>query len=258
MMTRVLRRVGLPGVLCPCVLCVCVLGLCVLMSDVSASASAPRFALMETGNFPGFLDDRGGDIAPPSPGELWLGLFPTRQGYELRPARLVVSVTSEVAGNGTNKPPRTMTVIAVRGPRQPIFLLKTGGRLSPGPVPTAFAGELFLEPDKFVRLRLADRDYLLDVKPTSSASSASSTTSSEEGSPVSLTLEGQPFFEGQLYRDHPTWHLIWAGDLDRDGKLDLYLELGGDVGVNRRLFLSSAAKKNEPIGLAASFSTLGC
>jgi hypothetical protein len=237
-MRRVIRGVGLFGLLCMVTL------------DLSAS-SARRFALMETGDFFGFLSDDGAEIAPPLSGELWLGLFPTGQGFELRPARLMVSVSHEDLGVGSDRTRLTTTHIAVRGRQSPIFLLKTGGQLAPGPVPAAFAGELPLHPGKFVRLLLGGREYLLELQTAAS-------TTSEQGIRGSLILDSQSFFEGWVPRDHATWSLLWAGDLDRDGKLDFYLELGGGIGGERRLFLSSAAKKGEPVGLAAYFLTLGC
>jgi hypothetical protein len=44
----------------------------------------------------------------------------------------------------------------------------------------------------------------------------------------------------------PDWCLIWAGDADNDGKLDLVIESTGDGGGSSTdLFLSSKAKKGE-------------
>lgn len=53
--------------------------------------------------------------------------------------------------------------------------------------------------------------------------------------------------------------LIWAGDLDNDGKLDLYFDRFNEVGAfSGMLFLSSHAKKNDLVDLVAVFSTQGC
>ncbi len=53
--------------------------------------------------------------------------------------------------------------------------------------------------------------------------------------------------------------LFWAGDIDRDGKLDIYIdaynEKGGQGGM---LFLSSEAEPNRLVKLVASFETAGC
>ena len=50
-----------------------------------------------------------------------------------------------------------------------------------------------------------------------------------------------------------TWDLLWAGDLDGDGKLDLLVASSGDKNRGTlRLFLSSAALPHQRMGLAAS------
>jgi hypothetical protein len=54
--------------------------------------------------------------------------------------------------------------------------------------------------------------------------------------------------------------LLWVGDLDRDGKLDLYFDdygyEKGSFGSN--LYLSSQAEPGKLVKLAASFGTAGC
>lgn len=50
-----------------------------------------------------------------------------------------------------------------------------------------------------------------------------------------------------------TWDLLWAGDLDGDGKLDLLVASTGEKSRGTlRLFLSSAALPHQRMGLAAS------
>ena len=53
--------------------------------------------------------------------------------------------------------------------------------------------------------------------------------------------------------------LLWVGDLDRDGKLDLYFDEDNEKGYFRvGLYLSSAAEPGKLVKLAATFGTLGC
>lgn len=53
--------------------------------------------------------------------------------------------------------------------------------------------------------------------------------------------------------------LVWAGDLDRDGKIDLLFNLTNHYNVmHLALFLSSAAKEGEFVGLVAEWRTTGC
>ena len=54
-------------------------------------------------------------------------------------------------------------------------------------------------------------------------------------------------------------HLIWAGDLDQDGKLDLYIDRSlGEEKAGTGLFLSSHTKKGQLVKLAALFGHTGC
>ena len=54
-------------------------------------------------------------------------------------------------------------------------------------------------------------------------------------------------------------NLLWAGDLDRDGKLDLYFEPYNEKGgLDSQLYLSSHAGKNELVKLVSIFGVMGC
>lgn len=53
--------------------------------------------------------------------------------------------------------------------------------------------------------------------------------------------------------------LLWAGDLDGDGKLDLYFDRYNEAGATAtELHLSSSAKSGELVKLVASFLIAGC
>jgi hypothetical protein len=58
--------------------------------------------------------------------------------------------------------------------------------------------------------------------------------------------------------DEPAWEILWAGDLDGDGKLDLCLQLGADSSVSERiLFVSTKATSGQLVGEFAVFATKG-
>lgn len=69
--------------------------------------------------------------------------------------------------------------------------------------------------------------------------------------------------EQEIYRsasrpDQPAWLALWAGDLDGDGRLDLYMDLSASYNVSRRvLLLSSAAAPGDMVRGVASFLTTG-
>lgn len=52
--------------------------------------------------------------------------------------------------------------------------------------------------------------------------------------------------------------LLWAGDLDRDGRLDLIFEGSGMNSTNVCVWLSSRAKPGRLVGQAACWLTTGC
>jgi|GEM_PF-1542149 len=62
---------------------------------------------------------------------------------------------------------------------------------------------------------------------------------------------------------HPMTYLLWAGDLDGDGKLDLLIDFSGGGGSKVVLFLSTLATGKDLVGSAGSFefydpSSAGC
>jgi hypothetical protein len=55
------------------------------------------------------------------------------------------------------------------------------------------------------------------------------------------------------------WEMLWAGDLDGDGRLDLYMNLSHHYNMTHQiLFLSTAAGAGDLVGRVAEFTTTGC
>jgi len=154
--------------------------------------------------------------------------------------------------------------ILVRGLEQEphaVFMVRGVAALAPGVVPEARieCGRCALpEPDlaveRQVRLSLDGKTYELEVDPIDV------TRPLDRASIVTLRSAGK---QQVLYRlpdepDELSWPVLWAGDLDRDGRLDLYVDLSRKYSVSRRvLFLSSAASEDGLVGEAAVFETVG-
>lgn len=69
-------------------------------------------------------------------------------------------------------------------------------------------------------------------------------------------MEGRP---GLMLGDDATPHLIFAGDLDRDGKLDLIFDTTDHYNLSRPvLFLSGAAEGDELLHAVAEHNAVGC
>lgn len=64
---------------------------------------------------------------------------------------------------------------------------------------------------------------------------------------------------GMLLGSEATPHLIFAGDLDRDGRLDLIFDTTDHYNVSRpTLFLSGAAGEGELVRVVAEYHSVGC
>ena len=62
-------------------------------------------------------------------------------------------------------------------------------------------------------------------------------------------------WDERLYEATPG--VIWAGDLDKDGKLDLFMDMTrNERSVEYTLFLSSAAKEGEFVGKVATWGAI--
>jgi len=61
------------------------------------------------------------------------------------------------------------------------------------------------------------------------------------------------------FRDDGQLRLLFAGDLDRDGRMDLLLDMSDHYNVSRpTLWLSSKAAEGDVVGEAAAFESVGC
>jgi hypothetical protein len=152
--------------------------------------------------------------------------------------------------------------ITVRGLEQDpyaLFLIRGIANVSPAAVrearincDCALPADLALE--RRVHLSLDGQEYDLEVNPLDR------TRSLDRASTVTLRSgdKRQVLYQPSDEPDDTSWPILWAGDLDRDGRLDLYLDLSWKYSVSRRvLFLSSAAAGDSLVGEAAVFQTTG-
>lgn len=152
---------------------------------------------------------------------------------------------------------KTGVAVEVAGPR-PVFLLQGATHITKARIKTAFheAEGLFLYDNPVRSLMLGVQQYTLRltyVRESTSALLQDSFLLLEQGD-LKQVLYTWPdgFHDGACY-------LIWAGDLDGDGRLDLYMYLSDHYNVTEHtLFLSSAAGPNRLVGRAAMWRTLGC
>jgi hypothetical protein len=201
------------------------------------------------------------EIAKTKGGEKWLGLYVKGGGSSLIESNVKVKpLLDPKDGKVIGK------VIGVDQPGKPVFLVKGAAMLKPGPAPTIYLGgkekehELIdtdnLTSTKPRQLKLGNQEYQLKalalkvracpkcliLKLALVSGQQTQTICSEEG------------FDSRL--DSATWRLLWAGDADGDGKLDLYVGFSSaGLGNSTELFLSSQAKPGEFVKSVATFET---
>jgi hypothetical protein len=145
----------------------------------------------------------------------------------------------------------------VVGGDHPAFLLRGGGELRVGPIAGAVR-EFELRPlrngDR-LKLTVGGQDFRLRVtNPHRLGDDDMAGTSLElVSNDITQVLYSAP--EGA---SEPAWKVLWAGDLDGDGKPDLYVQVGDSYNVSERiLFVSSKAATGELVGKFAAFRTVG-
>lgn len=202
-------------------------------------------------------------------GDELMGLYCTNVGYMIMP-----TVVQTEFGVDTLK--RKVMRVYTKSEMQPLFLLAGIPQLKPGKVPTLFSGEKFLYPGEAFVLpstdeRCGGKDYVLRaygkvinqlqnnliydyaIKVFNGADSqildyykSAPGAKWEPGKFAVLTLPEISLGEDSAPSyDLPT--LLWAGDVDSDGKLDLFMWWpcpGKSAGVYS-LFLSSASKPHQ-------------
>ncbi len=230
------------------------LACCLAVMAAGQRAKQARVHVLEPGAW------HGVDVSARS-GESWLGLYVTAEGSELRESKLTIKrVQDPLSDIGTTH--RTGKRVGVGEALAPVFLVKGAGYLQPG-----LATTVFLKPPKRhfslaehtdVTLKLGAETYRLFV-----------TGNGSSGTGVPLPLDAALYLSNgktrqKLYaiegiNNDAGWTLLWAGDLDGDGKLDLYADLSFHYDISeRRLFLSSRAKPGQLVAEVGQFRTSGC
>jgi hypothetical protein len=221
--------------------------LCLSILSCEMLGQSARIAVLEPGTF------HGEDVALKQP-STWLGLFCQRASCELHQTKVRATRVPDPLGEDAPDKP-TGTSIQVLSRHQPLLLLH--GLAAPlGPVVTTFSGE---------RSLVAGSEQIFSWR----------------GQPYALRIEGRPtteeklpkgsrllFTKGSLTQElfslpdggnDPYVTVLWIGDIDGDGKPDLYINASNHYNVaNKVLWLSSLAKPGQLVGPTPAFITMGC
>ena len=204
--------------------------------------------------------DYHGDEVAHGSGPGWLALVLKSGTARLEPVTLKVSRVFDALLDEEGKPPYTGKRVASLPAVEALALLRGAG-LKPGPLDGAtltgpregLAGKSF---------SLGARRYTLDVASGCGRRAGPCGWTLSDGAirQTVAELEVTRTADGSLDTDSANTGLIWAGDLDGDGRLDLILDVSNHYNAvaQVRVFLSSRAAPGRLVGEAASFGAVGC
>ena len=213
------------------------------LNTLHAPACTPQFAPLMTGSYSGAspvpfwpraeADGWGG------PG--WLGW--TDDGDQLRAARLIVRSRPPDEGHDES-------FVTVESAPRVTFAVRCVKGLRAGPIQRATSETaISLLSNRSGRLAIGRRQYQLRLE---------SVEPSLADAKVILTdgSRTQVLYSADGFADDPHFDIVWTGDLDGDGRLDLVVNLSRKYSEHPyRLLLSTRAAAGQLVGDAARFET---
>jgi len=220
--------------------------LCALLLYARPLGAETGIEIMLTGEF------HGNEINATT-GESWFGLFRSGPGFRLTKTPVAVEYVEDAVLDSPGE--KTGKRVGVESADEPLFLVRGLPDLKEGPVDVSFDGWDWLKPGVKKELELSGTTWSL------CAYGHGKDDWSIEDYSLALGSGGvtQELARFETCCDDTMPALIWAGDIDRDGMLDFFVELSNHYNVARRtLFLSTLAGQGELVGKAAEFVTYGC
>lgn len=190
-------------------------------------------------------------------GESWLVLNEPGEVVSLKRSIAQVKKLKSVSWPGEEPDAK----LSFRSVEMPVLALKPlDDALKPGPVESLFRNGVDGEEISEAYVR----EFVLGETRFRLRSSFGVTHDNEQLAVLVLESGGiNQVIEQRAYTHPPErniiGNLLWAGDLDADGKLDLYFDEFNEKGyTNTKLFLSSLAGPGELVGFFGSFGAAGC
>lgn len=200
-----------------------------------------------------------GDEVPYPSGPGWLALVISGTKTKLEPVTLKVGTVYDAVLDAEQGPHSGKNVAFT--PKHDATVLLKGKPLHPGEVPMALlVGEnAGITPKQFT---LGERRYTLQVGKRCDKLDQPCPWVLSDGATRQTLHEFDIVHaeDGQWDTDSSNTGVVWAGDLDGDGKLDLILDVSNhyNAAAQIRVFLSSQAKKGQLVGIAGWFAAVGC
>ena len=202
-------------------------------------------------------------MLPKKPGGRWIGLAKTSGGYELKEYALKITKTKKT---GIEDYPVYRISTAPRD--KLVFLIRGLDRLTPGPVQAAkpVAESIFVWEKRQLSLVLGAASYRLSTgcverrrQPHENVNNMNKYYSCKLQVTGPANARFSIDYASGEHDGNDSWRpytgvekLLWAGDLDRDGKLDFLLQEVARSETFDTLYLSSLAPQHGMVGQAAS------
>ena len=189
-------------------------------------------------------------------GEPWLALTRTPGGYKTEMVNLRITAVPDPSADGAND--RTGKRVGLQQSANPVFLLIGYAHLRNRSIPTSFDGNFKLVPHLPVSFHFAGRTVELQLQPNGKVDQA---PGDERVELFQVNVKrGAAWIPLPIVatENYNAVELMWAGDLDGDGKVDFLFEDRGYNWSSLRLFLSTAAKFGQVVGEVAQFYQTGC
>ena len=183
-------------------------------------------------------------------GEVWLGLYQVGDEYELRSTTLVVNERR------SERMRMDFKEVETDQPDEPLFLVRGLAELQQGKVETIIHDGEFIFPGHMKRLRHSRVYYTLAAVGEGIERRPFEVALSKYKLMLWADRRSQTLVESVRGFDDAYPRVIWAGDLDRDGKIDLFMDSARHYqSIDYTLFLSSAAKDEEIVGQVARWGS---
>ncbi|MCB1053005.1 MAG: hypothetical protein H6510_08285 [Acidobacteria bacterium] len=204
----------------------------------------------------------GEEITSP-PGSTYWAVFSGPETDHLEQTQLVLKAYNDPIFDSENE--ATGKAVSVIGPHQPLFMVTGIPDLKPGPLQRVAIQESSILLGKKIEIPWKDETHLLMWQKSSGKSEYPNIANYDlvyvagkqqqilgqfevyapDGQDPMLASEGQPT-------------LIWAGDLNRDGNLDLLIDMTDHYNVSEPTLFLSLANASTPVKKVCWFRTTGC
>jgi hypothetical protein len=182
-------------------------------------------------------------------GETWLAFCHNSKGFEL--------ITTKITVNKNPQKDALMdTYVSVDCLDSCIFLIRGIPELKIGSINTIYNGTTHLKPSQSITLQLAQN---INATYSILASGIDKDNRIQNYQLQLFSNQKKQTLVNRAADYDQTIRLLWAGDLDGDGKLDLLIDLSDHYNVREpTLFLSSKAKQGEFVKRYIFYRSTGC